>query len=277
MIRKPKYRPWVNGRYETTPGLKPIAADFGNGDFDQQLFQRDHSLERGIQNRAACYAERKDKYVQRAPGFEDHEPRLARAMAKLIGRELRSPNESLDDLALEVAEDFAIVQMSPEGGIITYLNLCAPSHWAPEEKIGKSFAPVHEGIPGMEKVNAAGDALLRQCVERGPFVRFVWGVESDDRLNHHPENGPGRDFRDGKLWVRTERQVLWPLDGDLLFTIRVGFWSMEELDEEPELWPPLIQAVRGMTPEQRAYKGLDRHWDTLLAILDQKTGTLGGT
>ena len=55
------------------------------------------------------------------------------------------------------------------------IHLCAPSHWAAEDKIGLPFTAIHAPIPHIEKVNAAAESLVRAMIHRGPYVRFVWG------------------------------------------------------------------------------------------------------
>ena len=52
-----------------------------------------------------------------------------------------------------------------------------------------------------------------------------------------------------------------------LFTIRVGFHEDSEILSRPELKDPLLSALHSMSPEIRAYKGLDREWSRLMAIL----------
>jgi hypothetical protein len=172
----------------------------------------------------------------------------------------------LGDLILQVAEDVAIVQVDQGVDWIAYLNLCSPSHWSAESKIGKSFFATHEPIPGFERVNAVAGAMVDSMIRRGPFVRFVWGLESDDRLNHHPEPPPGEDpiewhgrqFERGWV-VRFERQTVWGLPNlnAALFVIRVGFVSSETVLADPASFESLCAAVRSMSPEARLYKGVN--------------------
>ena len=108
-------------------------------------------------------------------------------------------------------------------------------------------------------------------------MRFVWGVESDDRLNHHPEPPPGSDpeqwhgrlFDKGRFWVRTERQCVWGLPevNAALFTIRVGYVPDDEVLANYTLRTSLRAAVKSMSAEAREYKGLAKHWDRLLPLL----------
>jgi hypothetical protein len=301
-----RYTPWIKGVYEVAPALRPFGTDFGNRDLDQKVFQLDSELEKYLQNKRAALRERRGKYVrgwrlsrevERAV-IEFVVTRLAaeypdrfaadwegdarvlesdgrRWVLPATGPETDSP--ALDLLARLVPEDMAVVRTADNADWIAYLHLCSPSHWAAEEKIGRSFFDTHTPIPGFERVNAVSAGLVDAMVNKGPFVRFVWGVESDDRLNHHPEppsgqdpaEWDGRDFSGGRFWVRTERQVLWGLPevGAALFTIRVGYIPDTVVLASEALKTSLAEAVRSMSPEALAYKGLARGREALLNLL----------
>jgi len=301
-----RYTPWSKGVYDVAPGLRPFGTDFGNGAADKRLFQIDAEFERYADNKRRALRERRDKYVRAFRLPRDTEDAAIRLITSRLavdyperfqvetsdglttlfdgevrydlsaaGRESRS--DALDFLARLVPEDLAIVQVQHGVDWVAYLHLCSPSHWAAEEKIGRSFFDVHTPIPGFERVNAAASGLVDAMLNKGPFVRFVWGVESDDRLNHHPEPPPGHDpvewdgrsFECGRFWVRTERQVIWgmPEVGAALFTIRVGFVPDDVVLSDDTLRRSLSEAVAGMSPEALAYKGLARGRDRLLALL----------
>ena len=52
---------------------------------------------------------------------------------------------NLDDMAMRLQEDFAVLQVNEQGGNrLAYLNVCMPSGWAPEDKIGKPFDAVQK-------------------------------------------------------------------------------------------------------------------------------------
>lgn len=301
-----RYYPWTRGVYEVSPGLRPFGADFGNGDADGKLFQIDEEFDTYADNKRRALRERRGKYVRAFRLSREVESaalhlitsRLATdypnrfrveypdRTVSLYDGDLRydlsamtrgDRSDSLDFLARLVQEDFAIVSTLDHTDWISYLHLCSPSHWAAEEKVGRSFFDVHHPIPGFERVNAAAPGLIDAMVNKGPFVRFVWGIESDDRLNHHPEPPPnedsaewqGRDFSAGRFWVRTERQVTWPLPevGAALFTIRVGHVSDTEILPNPALLQPLREALLSMSEEAKAYKGLAQDWNGLMKLM----------
>ena len=300
------YTPWGKGVYEVVPALRPFGTDFGNGHWDQKLFQLDTASERIIAAKRVALRERRTKYVRGwklgrevegavtrfiidrlaadypdrfEAGFEGDSPTLESDGRRWVFSTSRFDTESpsLELLMRLVAEDMAIVRRTDGADYISYLHLCSPSHWAAEEKIGRSFFSTHMPIPGFDRVNAVADSLVDSMIHKGPFVRFVWGVESDDRPNHHPEPPPGvdprewdgRDFSGGRFWVRTERQVVWGLPEfeAAVFTIRVGFVPDTVVLANPHLRDSLRAAVQSMSPESLAYKGLTRGQDDLLKLL----------
>jgi hypothetical protein len=302
-----RYTPWIKGVYEVAPALRPFGTDYGNGEADRRVFQLDTELERYEANKRACLRERRSKYVRAFRLSSEVERATIDLIVTRLSTEYperftadwegdvrvlesegrrwvlptsRREDESpaLDLLGRLVPEDFAVVRTLDSVDWVAYLHLCSPGHWAAEEKIGRSFFDVHVPIPGFERVNAASAGLVDAMVNKGPFVRFVWALESDDRLNHHPEPPPGEDpvewdgrnFSQGRFWVRTERQVIWgmPEVGASLFTIRIGFIPGEEVLDKPELRQPLIDGLRSMSPESRRYKGVEREFDALMRILE---------
>lgn len=302
-----RYYPWTRGVYDVSPGLRPFGTDFGNGEADRKLFQIDEDFPLYADNKRRALRERRGKYVRAFRLSREVEDAAIRLIASRLaseypdrfrvefpdrtitlfdgdvrydlsamGRSDRS--DGLNFLVRLVQEDIAVVSYQDNADWISYLHLCSPSHWAAEEKVGRSFFDVHHPIPGFERVNAAASGLIDAMINKGPFVRFVWGIESDDRLNHHPEPPPnenpaeweGRDFSAGRFWVRTERQVTWPLPEAqaALFTIRVGYVEDTEILANPTLRQSLNEALLSMSEEARAYKGLTRDWDRLLRLVE---------
>jgi hypothetical protein len=177
-----------------------------------------------------------------------------------------------------VQEDLALVCRRPDGtDWLAAVHLCSPNHWAAGEKVGRTFAQVHAPVAGMAPFNQRSADLVKAMIERGPYVRFAWGLGTDARLNHHPEPPPGippedwqgRRFDPGhpRLFVRLERQVLWgfPQQEAALFTIRSYFRDCAQLT--PEERGQLRLALLSMTPETLAYKGLTANRDPVLAWL----------
>lgn len=189
---------------------------------------------------------------------------------------------TLDALAVQVQEDFAVVCRSPNGANwLSAIHLCYPNHWAAEEKIGKDFATVHAPVANMEKINRRATAMVHTMIVREPMVRFAWGLSTDTRLNHHPEPPPdvpinqwqGRSFNREcpRLYLRIERQVIWGLPEyeAALFTIRTYFRDCSAIKQDPILRSQLYSAIESMTPESLAYKSLTQSKASILAWLDE--------
>ncbi|MDR3692542.1 MAG: DUF3445 domain-containing protein [Fimbriimonas sp.] len=282
-----QYKPWMKGTYDVAPNLRPFGTDFGNGEADRRLFQFDDQFSRYRENKLRCLSERPGKYVARHELSSRVEEAAALFMVQRLTTEwpelfiLKEDNlvcrltgdsipYDLEEIVNQVPEDIAVVISSGGRNWTAFIHLCSPSHWSAESKIGRSFFDTHRPIPGFDRVNAAADALVQSMVFRGPFVRFVWGLESDDRLNHHPEPPPGEDpsewygrrFERGFV-VRTERQSVFGLpDVDAaIFAIKVGFVPGNTVLRSDREWIALVAAIRSMTPEAVAYKGVGQFLD----------------
>ncbi|MDZ7661247.1 DUF3445 domain-containing protein [Thiohalophilus sp.] len=172
----------------------------------------------------------------------------------------------LDALAMQIQEDLALVCLNGAENRLCAIHLCQPNHWDPREKIGGDFAGIHQPVPDMARINARAGQLLQTCLQQGPFVRFAWGIATDARLNHHPEPPPGIDHQQWQgrafdparpaAWLRVERQVLQalPQTPAVLFTIRTYHTPLTRLSVREQRL--LYQAIAGMGPRHREYKGL---------------------
>jgi hypothetical protein len=180
----------------------------------------------------------------------------------------------LDALACQVQEDLAIVSTAPSRGHwLSAAHVCFPNGWAPAEKVGHSFAAVHEPVAGMGEMNRRGEEFVDIMTRATDgLVRFAWGVTFDDRLNHHPDK-PRTPFdpNNPKAFLRVERQTIWgfPSTGASLFTIRTYLYDLNDLRRDPSTRDPLVAALLSMSPESRAYKGLADHFDQLVRWLSQ--------
>jgi len=197
------------------------------------------------------------------------------------GEELRPPYASaFDALACQVQSDLNITCRREDGSDwLAAIHVCAANHWAPEQKVGLPFTEVHVPVPGIKPIVDQAPRWVRAMVTKGPFVRFVWGVAADTRLNHHPEPPPGMDGArwhnrhfdpaNPRLFMRVEREVMWgfPEVGASLFTIRTSFRDGEVLRRDPELSAQLAAAIESMSPASLEYKGLAETSDDIVAWL----------
>lgn len=302
------YFPPESGRYTVSPSLLRLGTDFGNGERDAQIFQIDSEFPRFRASGLAARAAHPERHVLRE-GFDTPlqaavVSALAERMAQehptiftLIGSDtgnicLRSAltsetlhfdaqgnlttlpeiphQDALDALSTQIQEDIAVVQRMPDGSDrIVALNVCAPSRWSPEEKIGSNFDRTHTPVPGMEKIRTAARGLTAAMVERPPTVRFTWGVEFSECLNLHPlaeaanpatrHESADRLVQAHPLFLRVERQVIYGLPNAdaALFLIRPHVYDLRRLIRDvPARRDALIAALQSMPAASRIYKGL---------------------
>lgn len=275
------YFPPAKGRYVTTPDLLPPSTDFGNGPIDAKLFQFDATFPEFRQSKLDALK----SHPERHSLTDDFDSKTERAVCERLAERLesewpeffvceggsllcnltgeRSPL-TFGWLCEQVQEDLVVVRRSTERGEWNAaLHVCAPSHWRPEEKIGQGYATTHAPVPGIERQKSAAPALVDVLVNRGPFVRFTWGIAFDGRLNQHPELGKS-EFDPENLFFRVERQTLLPLpDLDaFVFGIRLYVTPLGELPPEKQLL--LAEALESMSPEARDYKGIARNFNAIV-------------
>jgi hypothetical protein len=195
----------------------------------------------------------------------DGDFRLLSASA-VTGGPLPPYRDLFDALASQVQEDLSVWKRARSASEtrewLGAIHLCFPNHWAAEDKIGRPFNHVHIPVAGFQKLAKGAPALVDMMIEKGPFVRFAWGVATDRELNHHPANEfQGRQFDAAKpeLDLRIERQTLtaFPEAGASLFTIRTYFLDCAK-DLNSEERDALGRAIDSMSPESLVYKGLTR-------------------
>ncbi|MBB6049153.1 heme-dependent oxidative N-demethylase subunit alpha family protein [Armatimonas rosea] len=259
LLPQPRYFPPEKGRYVTTPDLKPLGTDYGNGRLDQVAFQFDEHTPQFLANKAGR--------VALTDSFAELEAPVVAALGERLATEWPERTFTFSDfntLCQQVCEDIAIVRRTPtRGDWNAALHICAPSHWAPEEKLGLGYAATHAPVPGTERTRSAAGSLVELMVTRGPFVRFTWGLAFDNRLDCHPRHGKS-PFDGEHLWLRVERQVLLPLPelDAVAFLIRLHLYDAKSVPVAP-----LLAALESMSPEARAYKGLTESWESVLSWL----------
>jgi hypothetical protein len=294
----PLYFPLRHGRYDIAPGLNRFGKELGGGAADEKAFQFDRTFPHFRAEKLTARTERLEKYfcttdlasatvmdvsvfiVRRL--LAEH-PRLFRETPGGLYCALTNETldighghvpRALDALACQVQEDLAIVSTSPDRGHwLSAAHVCFPNGWAPSEKVGRSFAALHEPVAGMADMNRRGEEFV-DIMTRGTdgLVRFAWGVAFDDRLNHHPDT-PRTPFdaANPHAFLRVERQTIWgfPARGAALFTIRTYLYDLHDLRRDPATREPLVAALRSMSPESRAYKGIADHFDPLVQWLSR--------
>lgn len=284
----PRYRPFHKGIYTTTPSLLPLLSDFGNGVLDTLPLQLDQGTEALLANKQSIQTYRplvlvsqldsdvaqaammqlneERKWVEAATGGSY--PTCAITDEPWLNNNL--PLESrLKALSMAVAEDIAIVQINADGtDHNAVLSIAAPSRWAPEEKIGRSFIATHTPVPNMEKTLAVSEKLQKMLIERGPFVRFTWGIATTPALDTHPTH-PEPPYAGGDAWLRVERQVIRRIPDHLafIFTIRVTVEPLSRVRAVMSDAAALAAALRSMDTKSQEYKSVDGHVESLCHYL----------
>jgi hypothetical protein len=168
-------------------------------------------------------------------------------------------------LSLAFAEDFALLD-GPEG-VLPWLAVCLPSHWAPRDKVGRPFTEVHAPVADNALLLRAAQALVATVTGPQRWQRTVWTLTPHPRLHAHPDRvppeawalgHPAPRFDPGTAWFRTEHQTFIPLPdrGQALFTIRVEVEPLAQALAAPSRAQRLAQALDSMSEPVLAYRGL---------------------
>jgi len=261
-------------------GLARLGTDFGNGTADRLFFQVDDRLDAYLAAKRAVPPSRHALLARddaersvheevaawlRATLAREHPERLAAADAEARG----SSAPTLFCVARVVQEDLVVLRRLPDGrgrreGVdadggtsAIGVHVSLPSGWRPERIHGTSFGFIHGPVPDFAKHPDAERSMVAAMVERGPYVRFVWTVATDDRLDQHPDGPPRAPWRaDGPGFLRVERQltVPFPAVDASLFLIRVYLYAFPSLT--PDERGVLARAVEAMPDTVARYKGL---------------------
>ena len=252
----------------------------------------DHQLESYIAEKRRLTRDRFDDIFVAETGTEEAQ----REVADLIGAHLcnrgivipstasaRTDDDTLPTLhraALQVQEDLVLMRKGADGWRLAAASLCFPSSWSLHEKYGRPMHQIHAPVPGFLK-GSRNAGLIERMFDNlrpdMPVMRWNWSVYGDDRLFHPDghEVGPGR-FGSGpvadNVYLRLERQTLskLPASGDILFTVRIYVDPLERLERHPEgttLAAAIADQVKALSPAERAYKGLAKEQNRLLARL----------
>ena len=178
-------------------------------------------------------------------------------------------------LSLAFAEDFAVIDGATAR--IPWLAVCLPSHWAPEEKIGRHFGEVHAPVADNRLLLDAGAQLASLVTGNDRWERFVWTITRQTRLHTHPQrcdptpwpvHGSAEALA-AQAQFRTERQTFIPLPAHRLavFTILVGLEPLAVAVRTAGQARQLHDALASMSAAVLAYRGLTDARDRLLQWL----------
>ncbi len=170
------------------------------------------------------------------------------------------------DVPLELAfeEDFAVLDGAT--GILPWLCVCVPSHWAPEDKLGLDFMALHGTVADNAALLSASRHLVLLATGGECWERFVWTVSPSPRYDQHPRRHPrapwpevdAREFGD-QCWLRAERQTFFPVGRgtrQAVFTIRVMLQPLRQAVDTAAKAGRLHDSLASMSDAVAAYKGL---------------------
>ena len=208
------------------------------------------------------------------PGY-DPQPAIAAILRQAKTEGLAVASEPIE-LAFE--QDFAVLDGAST--TLPWLCVCAPSHWAPEEKLGLPFTAVHAPVADNQLLLGAARQLAQLVTSGGEWERFVWTLTPSGRYDQHPQRhartpwpqDEGETFAQ-QLYLRAERQTFFPLaDGSsqAVFTIHVMLQPLVDAVATPAHALRLHEALATMSNTVLAYKGLAPARDRLLAWLKGK-------
>lgn len=261
MAAPARYFPVRPSPFRFQAGLHPFGTDFGNGAADRRYFQTD--------DQRARYLDEKRRIDPRRHRVDAGDDRQRRAMARVLewtaatlaaeqpDRFTPAPT-ALRAIGAAVQEDLVVLHRRADGrDAVIATDVSFPSDWRPEAIVGADFRAVHGPVPGFADDPAQARSLVAAMIERGPYVRFVWTLKPDDRLDHHPERGPFPPWSaDGDGFLRVERQVTVPFPdvAASLFLIRTYLYPFTAL--EPAERAALDRAVQAMPEPAARYKSI---------------------
>jgi dimethylamine monooxygenase subunit A len=181
-------------------------------------------------------------------------------------------------LSLSFEEDLAVIDGNT--GNIPWLAVCLPSHWAPEQKVGRHFAEVHAPVADNQLLITAADHLARLVTGAERWERFVWTITRHANLDSHPQrcasgSWPAHADADAlaaQAFFRTERQTFIPLPEhqQAIFTIHVDVQPLAETISSAAQAQTLHDALASMSDGVLAYRSLTHVRDRLLSWLSAR-------
>ncbi len=173
-------------------------------------------------------------------------------------------------LSLAFAEDFALVDA--RNGTLPWLAVALPSHWSPQDKVGRHFAQVHAPVADNALLLKASESLMRLVTGPERWERFVWTITDQPRLRAHPAQSHGTRWQDtavAQAWFRSEHQtfIALPALQQAVFTIHIEVQPLADVAQAPVRAKALHDAVNTMSDAVLTYRGLHTVHEPLLAWL----------
>lgn len=250
--------PFDSGKYSVAPGLSKL-----NGN---RVIEIDVDTPRYIAEKTRLLSTQPHEHVC----YDRFTPDIRAAVTQLLHDRVHHDcagwidhldplqPRTFEALCAAIPDDIAVIRRKHDQSWTCALHVCFPNGWAPKEKIGLDFAATHAPVPGMNLSPHHSRAMTDLMISaRDGLERFVWGLRTDERLDHRPEV-PSRPWspQHPGLWVRVERQVILGIPDveAAVFFIRTYLTHVQDLTQRHR-WD-LAKAVESMSPESAAYKGI---------------------
>lgn len=250
--------------FDAGPALAALAAQAAAEHPGAFAIDGDHWLAHGL-----GWALDGDAPVELAPGW----PEVGTVLAALEPGWRRTAL-----LSLAFAEDFAVIDATT--GTLPWLAVALPSVWAPEHKVGRSFAEAHAPVADNRLITGAAPQLVKLVTGGERWERFVWTLTAHPRLHAHPDRvdparwAPGLDDDSlaAQTWWRTERQTFIPVPGaaQAVFTIGVDVQPLARAMATPAMAGQVHDALASMSDAVLAYRGLSTARPALLRWLARR-------
>ncbi|NTX10951.1 DUF3445 domain-containing protein [Myxococcus sp. CA051A] len=190
------------------------------------------------------------------------------------------PLAPLDWVGRQVQEDLLVLDGAREGFPLVAGQLCFPSGWCLDQKLGRPLLEVHAPVPRFaEQVGAATLRLMEGLKPGRTVTRCNWALTVTDRLCMEPRaraewlhlfDGLTPQNAGERCFLRLERQTLsrLPESGAVLFTIHTYLAPVAGEVPTPERRRRLAQVLRTVPDDMSGYKRLGPLREPLLAYLE---------
>ncbi|MFY0572746.1 heme-dependent oxidative N-demethylase family protein [Archangium lansingense] len=302
------YFPFEQDSYAMTLGVRALRPDETLIEVDEAHYARELAL------KAANLAANPRARFQALPGTEPHQwetvtvllPLMARQNPQhfalevegerwrwrnlLLGTETRFtpgdaaslPHAPLDWLGRQVQEDLLLMDGTREGLPMMAGQLCFPSMWCLDEKMGRSMLDIHTPVPGfVSKLGTATTRLMEGLKPGRTVTRCNWALTVSDRMDLEPWTLPEwkhlfegitRENAGERCFLRLERQTLslMPNTGAILFTIHTYRAPVATEVEDPARRRRLANVLRTVPADTATYKRISSFLEPLVAWLDSE-------
>ena len=182
----------------------------------------------------------------------DHDQIICKKIQSILSKEYPSKLTSFNnfqELGFIIQEDLAVFHRSNK---LIALHVSFPSVWVPKEKIGLTFAAIHQPVPGMGSFLKNEQKYVSMMVEATtPIIRYVWGEHYGYFLCKE------EPLPSSTKVMHTERQTFVGIpEADLgLFLIRKKVMLYSDTSDDFKKW--YQGQIKSMSLEQKAYKTKD--------------------